>query len=801
MKLRTQTMLIVVISFLLFALSLFFSLEANLRNEYDELERRSVENNMQRVANLIEINQHAQLSITEGYAVWTETYDFIHAPSEKYLANNWPDNVFTRFQLQSIFFVNLSGEIVASKSVDLDDGRAEPLAPAFADFVQSHAAAWLEEAKEEGKTGLFSIGETPVLLAMQPVFDNEKRLATNGLLITLQPFDANVVAQLSDAARIPLALQLANNQQNESQLEVSVTPLSEEKIKGEYLFRDYYGAPVLTLYSITDRRIHMAGNHSIHYAVLTFLLLAALFSAAVPYTLNRFVLRRLYHLIKDIDDIAANNQSKEAVRVLGHDELAGLSAKINEMLTALFAEKKLRLAAIGKIEELNRDLELRVLQKTNELEQQFFIDQLTGLPNRFCLARDYQGALSPSVAIIQIRNFRSFSEFWGHDIACEAEKKLAELLNSFASSSKVVVYHFAPGEFAFLGINMTADQFTNLAHFTQKMIEGVSLTLQAHAHNFMATIGLSAGKPNGIERALMAIDFARQKKIGIQMYSDALPMRENCRNNLYWMQEVQEALRENRITLFYQPIKDALTNVINKYEVLVRLQTRQGETILPGEFLSIVKQTNLYHQLTEVILHKAFHHFSNRKEHFSLNISASDIADATIRTLISEMLKQTSLAHRVCFELLESDEFSDLALLEAFVAEVKRAGAEIAIDDFGSGYCNFSQIANMSPDYIKIDGALIKQIGHKHSSQTIVQGIVDFTHALGAKAIAEHVHSEQVIEVAKEIGIDLLQGFRIGRPQAKLPEPPDKQPPQEATEYSPAVVKLLPEPNWTNSTH
>ena len=793
MKLRARTMLLVVGSFLLFTLSMFFCLEFILDSEYEELEQRTVKNDMLRVANLANINENAQLAITEDYAVWTETYDFIQKPDKEYLRNNWPDSVFSRFQLQSIFFANLSGKIVAAKHVNPDTGKEESVPPVLTAFINAHAPDWAKENREKGTVGIFRVDGQAILIAIQPVFDNDKLLSSDGLIITLRPFDNEVIMQLSDSARLPLALEMVDNTGNEKPYTAAVSILSEGKIKGEYVFPDYYGEPILRLYSITDRHIHAAGNHSIRYAVMAFLLLGSFFSLAAPLALDRFILRRLDFLIKDIDDITWTKQSKETVRVIGGDEFSGLASKINEMLVALFAEKKLRLAAMRKIEEMNRDLELRVLQKTNELEQQFFIDQLTGLPNRFCLTRDYQDALNPSVAILQLRNFRSFSEFWGHEAADAAEKELAQRLERFAHSSKVVVYHFSAGEFAFLAVNTPMEQLVKLATFTQKMLEGLTVSFQEHIHNFSVTIGLANGKPNGIEKALMAIDFAREQRLGIQVYDDSLPTREDCRNNLYWVQEVQNAIREGRILLYYQPIKAVGSDTVDKYEVLVRLQTQEGAVILPGEFLSIIKKTALYHQLSTAIYSKAFHYFAYRKECFSLNIAASDLADDTIRSLIREALHQTALAHRICFEFLESDEFKDPDVLESFISEVKRAGAQIAIDDFGSGYCNFSQIARMSADYIKIDGELIKQLGQSTSAQSIVQSIVEFSHALGAKVVAEHVHSEEIIKIAGELGIDFLQGFHIGHPQAEISEPLPPAAEEAAVE---APIKLLPEPTW-----
>ena len=149
MKLRTRTMLLVVGSFLLFTLSMFFCLEVIIDSEYEELEQRTVKNDMLRIANLAYINENSQLAVTEDYAVWTETYDFIKKPERSYLNNNWPDSVFSRFQLQSIFFTDLSGKIVAAKYVNPDIGKEESVPPVLTAFINAHAPDWANENRKK----------------------------------------------------------------------------------------------------------------------------------------------------------------------------------------------------------------------------------------------------------------------------------------------------------------------------------------------------------------------------------------------------------------------------------------------------------------------------------------------------------------------------------------------------------------------------------------------------------------------------------------------------------------------------
>ena len=129
-----------------------------------------------------------------------------------------------------------------------------------------------------------------------------------------------------------------------------------------------------------------------------------------------------------------------------------------------------------------------------------------------------------------------------------------------------------------------------------------------------------------------------------------------------------------------------------------------------------------------------------------------------------DKLKSSKASTRVTFELLESEAVSDFKKLERFISEVKRHGAKIAIDDFGSGYSNFSYLTKMSADYIKIDGSLIRNIDVDKSSLLVVETIVDFAKKLGIKTVAEYVHSSVVMDKVKELGIDYSQGFYIDEP-------------------------------------
>ena len=120
------------------------------------------------------------------------------------------------------------------------------------------------------------------------------------------------------------------------------------------------------------------------------------------------------------------------------------------------------------------------------------------------------------------------------------------------------------------------------------------------------------------------------------------------------------------------------------------------------------------------------------------------------------------------FEILESEEINDYLEIQQFIQEVKLLGCKIALDDFGSGYSNFSHVLELNVDYLKIDASLIKNITTNENSKKIIQTIIIFASNLGLQTIAEYVEDEASFNLLKEMGIDFIQGYYIGKPKEDL---------------------------------
>lgn len=155
---------------------------------------------------------------------------------------------------------------------------------------------------------------------------------------------------------------------------------------------------------------------------------------------------------------------------------------------------------------------------------------------------------------------------------------------------------------------------------------------------------------------------------------------------------------------------------------------------------------------------------------FSINLTIEDILNKEIKEFLYSMLNKYNFGSKVVFEIVESESIENFEAVTSFISHVKNFGCKIAIDDFGTGYSNFVYLMKLTPDYIKIDGSLIKEIDSNIQAQIVVSTIVDFAKKMGIKTIAEFVETEIIFNKVKEMNIDYSQGYFFSEPKLDIPE-------------------------------
>ncbi len=404
------------------------------------------------------------------------------------------------------------------------------------------------------------------------------------------------------------------------------------------------------------------------------------------------------------------------------------------------------------------------------------IDPVTGLPNRLALLEDLAHSRKPVLIYLNIDNFSALNDFYGTATGDRVLCFIAKLLQQKTAHRKSGLYKIDSDGFVIMA--ESHPYATDPSMLTQSLIDHIERETRECDASVCVTITLTGAitdytttdnYENLLAYLTTARKIARRERKKSVVFNHNLIDEEAYRNNIEWIHRIKEALREDRIVTYYQPIIDNRDGSVKKYETLVRLIERDGSVVSPWFFLDIAKKAKLYTRITKVVVDKAFAEFEAREEYeFSVNISFEDIVDPEISAHILEKLRNFSDPRRVILELTESENIEDYERVNSFIANAKRLGTKLAIDDFGSGYSNFDHLISLHADFIKIDGSLIKNIITSEESRIITEAIIAFSKKLGAQTVVEFVHNEAVYEKVVALGADYSQGFYLGEPVMQI---------------------------------
>ena len=197
---------------------------------------------------------------------------------------------------------------------------------------------------------------------------------------------------------------------------------------------------------------------------------------------------------------------------------------------------------------------------------------------------------------------------------------------------------------------------------------------------------------------------------------------------------------------------------------MVRLIDKHQNIVSPYFFLDTAKESKYYQKITSIVLRNSFKALYNTEMNISINLSSLDIEQKETRKDFLYLLeKHKKEAHRIVIELLEDEKIKDENVIKNFIKKAKLFNVKIAIDDFGAGLSNFSRVSEYQPDYIKIDGSLIKNIEQNKFSKDMIETIVNFSKKQGIKTIAEYVENENIFNILCGLGVDYSQGYYFGK--------------------------------------
>ncbi len=404
-------------------------------------------------------------------------------------------------------------------------------------------------------------------------------------------------------------------------------------------------------------------------------------------------------------------------------------------------------------------------------KEQTFTDSLTKLGNKQKLDYDFAKDKVNVLILMNIKEFSLINELYGIKAGNEVLIEISKELSKFAKKYSMKVYRISSDEFAFLiyDDSFLEDEYVEILEELHEKVNSIKIKVGDFFDLLEVEVnfGISHGGTNDnlVEKSQMAIKKAKEKSLPYMAYTEYIDTKKRSSTIIKMKKILKNAIKENNIVPFFQEIRDRDEKIV-KYEALVRLidyKDGKEKILYPGDFLAIAMNGGLYSDVAKEVLTQALEYFSDKKEMISINFLPNDFFQPKVIDTFIEIVESFNEPQRIVIEITEEESIEDFNRLIKIVKRFRKIGVKIAIDDFGSGYANYSHILKLKPDYLKIDGSLIRNILIDEESNVLVKSIVHFAQDLGIKTIAEFVEDKEIFETLKGYGVDEYQGFYFGK--------------------------------------
>ncbi|TLM76937.1 EAL domain-containing protein [Microbulbifer harenosus] len=411
-------------------------------------------------------------------------------------------------------------------------------------------------------------------------------------------------------------------------------------------------------------------------------------------------------------------------------------------------------------------------------------DDLTRLPNRESFKRDLMDAVASVrntetvhvLAYMDLDRFKVINDSAGHQAGDALLRNVARFLRGELRENDSVA-RLGGDEFGILLRDCNKEQARRRCEQLVRKIVALRFPWGGRIFDVGASVGVTEIRRDNsqiadlMSQADVACYSAKHAGRGVVMlYETDSSAAADQHREIQMASRIREALDENRLRLFAQPIASAVDpERISHYELLVRMVEADGSLIPPGAFIPAAERYGLMLQVDSWVMNTFLREqvaaVARSGLSFAMNLSAEAIGDSTFQQSLFALLKDSALPFdRLGIEITETAMVNQMESASRFVATLREMGCKVALDDFGNGLSSFNYLKAFAIDYIKIDGSFVRQVESNFVDLMIVESINQVAHRLKARTIAEYVEDAATAERLNKIGVDLLQGYYIGRP-------------------------------------
>ncbi|MEG4087556.1 EAL domain-containing protein [Microcoleus sp. POL10_C6] len=423
---------------------------------------------------------------------------------------------------------------------------------------------------------------------------------------------------------------------------------------------------------------------------------------------------------------------------------------------------------------------------TRQLSWESSHDALTGLINR----RRFEQQLVEAIASCQDSNqqhalcyldldqFKVVNDTVGHIAGDELLRQITALIQQGVRASDMLA-RLGGDEFGILLSQCSLSQAAQIAEKLKDLVHKFRFIWNSKTFIIGVSIGVVAINQTSkdlmqvlgeADAACYAAKARGRNCVHVYSLDDEEVIKQ--RGERLVISQISRALGTNHFRLYCQKIVSISSNpLVEHYEILLRMLDENGEVVSPNEFIPAAERYGLITEIDCWVIETFFSNYHKLPEKdvnqglYTINLSGASISNNQfLKFLIEQFSRYKVPPQTIGFEITETAAIANFEQARYFMGELKKIGCCFALDDFGSGLSSFAYLMNLPVDYLKIDGAFVKNISHNLISQALVEGFNRIAHAMNLETIAEFVEDETILEKLREIGVDYAQGYGIARP-------------------------------------
>ncbi|MEE9321453.1 MAG: EAL domain-containing protein [Granulosicoccus sp.] len=428
----------------------------------------------------------------------------------------------------------------------------------------------------------------------------------------------------------------------------------------------------------------------------------------------------------------------------------------------------------------------RVTQANRHIAHLASHDDLTGLHNR----RSFEEQLRHTIGLAQrgdntygllyldLDRFKIVNDTCGHHAGDQLLIQLTTMIQARLRRGDLFA-RVGGDEFSIIASGNSFVDIRQLAEDLRVIVADYAFIYAEQTFKVSLSIGAIPidGRVVDIEQLLSDVDSAcyvakqsGRNRVHVTQENDAEVVK--YRSDIAGIQSIRQALSQDRLSLFFQPVFGIDEEQVNMAhcEILLRIRSESGELFSPAKFIPIAEKYNVMSEIdrwvfTHVVEWLVEHQNDYVVPRLMVNLSGLSFVDEDFNEFIINRLLQGDVdPSLIAFEITETAAVDNFEKARLFIARIRALGCHFALDDFGSGFSTFAYLKHLPIDYLKIDGSLVRNMANDSVDREMVRSINQIGHTVGARTVAEFVEDDTTLSILRDMNVDFAQGYGLRMP-------------------------------------